>query len=254
MYFNTTNTLGIPPTPIAITSADWRTFLGRDSASMSTLPFPQYGDKIRATDPIYGEATFVLAYGVAGLQIGDAVVIGAGYTTTRALTTSRGIVGISMSANIDPTALSWFAVYGQVPGRLLAAGAALPLYTSATAGSLTTTVVATQGVTAGFSLTALAATIGTKLVGTTNGSNLLAVRDIDGLYVGCGVTGTGIPAATTVTAIGYGGLMLGTQGPPAGFVQLSANCTANGNVTGTFAHGAAFALLNLGEPVASGLG
>lgn len=254
MFYNTLNVLGVPPTPISITTADWQKFLGRDSASAGTIPLPTPGDKVRATDPIFGEVAFLLAYGVAGLQIGDAVLIGAGYATTRTVAATRGVIGISMSANTDPTALSWFAIQGQVPGRLAASAANAPLYTSATAGSLSNAVVATQGVTGAFALTALAASIGTKLVGTVNGSNLLAVANIDGLYVGAGVSGTGIAGGSTIAAIGYGGLMLGTQGPPVGFVQLSANCTATGQVTGTFSHGAAFALLNLANPVASNLG
>lgn len=254
MFYNTLNVLGIPPTPITLTTADWQKFLGRDAASAGTTPLPIPGDTVRATDPIYGECSFMLAYGVAGLQVGDTVLIGASYATTRAVAATRGVLGVSMAANTDPTALSWFAIKGQVPGRLAASAANAPLYTSATAGSLTNAVTATQGATGAFALTALAASIGTKLVGTVNGSNLLAVGNIDGLYVGAGVTGTGIAGGSTITAIGYGGLMLGTQGPPVGFVQLSANATATGQVTGTFAHGAAFALLHLAHPVAANLG
>lgn len=254
MYVNEVNILGVPPTIVSLTLADWQKYLGRDPASAGTVQLPYPGQVVTALDPIFGEAAFVLAYGVAGLQIGDAVMIGANYAATRMLAATKGLVGISMSANTDPTALSWYAIRGQVPARLAASAANAPLYTSATAGALTNAVTATQGVTGAIALTALAAAIGTKLVGTVNGSNQLAVANIDGLYVGCGVTGTGIPGGTTVTAIGFGGQMMGTQGPPVGYVTLSANATATGNVTGTFAHGAAFGLINLGHPVAANLG
>ena len=254
MFNSDNNELGVPPVVITLTTADWQKFLGRDSASANVVSLPYPGQFITALDPVWGESAFILAFGVAGLQIGDAVMIGAAYATTRTVSATRGIVGISMSANTDLAALSWFAVRGQVPARLTAAAANLPAYLTATAGSLASTVVATQQTTGAMILTALAATIGTKLVGTVNASNLLAVPNIDGLYVGGGVTGTGIPAATTITAIGYGGLMLGYAGPPPGFVQLSANATATGQVTGTFIHGAAFATVNLAHPVASGLG
>lgn len=254
MYVNEVNILGVPPTVVTLTLADWQKFLGRDPASAGTVQLPYPGQIVQALDPIYGECAFILAYGVAGLQIGDSVMIGAAYATTRMLAATRGLVGISMAANTDPTALSWFAVRGQVPARLAASAANAPLYTSGTTGSLTNAVVATQGVTGAVALTALAASIGTKLVGTTNGSNILNVANLDGLYVGAGVTGTGIPGGTTITAIGYGGLMLGLAGPQASTVQLSANATATGQVTGTFAHGTAFALINLGHPVAANLG
>ena len=254
MFVNQFNVLGVPPTPIVLTTADWQKFLGRDTASAGTVQLPYAGQVVIATDPIYGEAAFMLAFGVAGLQIGDAVMIGAAYATTRTLAATRGLVGISMAPNTDPTALSWFAVRGQVPARMAASAVNAPLYTSATAGSLSSTVVATNGVTGAVGLTALAAIIGSKVVSTTNTSNLLAVGNIDGLYVGAGVTGTGIPAATTITAIGYGGLMLGLGNTIPGFVTLSANCTATASITGLFAHGAAFALANLAHPVAANLG
>jgi len=254
MFANSFNVLGTPPTPIVLTTSDWQKFLGRDSASAGTIQLPYPGQVVVGVDPIFGEASFILAFGVASLQIGDAVMIGAGYATTRQLAATRGVVGISMSANTNTAALSWFAVRGQVPARLAASAADAPLYGSATAGSLSNAVVSTNGVTGAFAMTALAATIGTKQVSTLNGSNLLAVSNIDGLYVGGGVTGTGIPASTTIAAIGYGGLMLGVSAPPVGFVQLSANATATGSVTGTFIHGAAFALVNLAHPVAANLG
>ena len=254
MYATTENRIGTPPTIVTLTSADWSKFLGRDTNSAGTVPLPYPGQVILATDPIFGECAFMLAYGLASLAIGEAVMIGAGYAVTRTIAATRGIVGISMSANTDSTALSWFCVRGQVPAKLLAAAANTNLFTSATAGNLTTTVVATQGVTGAVSLTALAAAIGTKLVGTVNGSPNLAVPDVSGLYVGCGVTGTGIPGSTTVLAIGYGGPMLGLTGPMPGNVTLSANATATGNVTGSFIHGAAFALIQLGHPIAANLG
>lgn len=254
MFANEFNSLGVPPVPVVLTTADWQRFLGRDSASAGTAQLPYPGQIVTAVDPIFGEAAFMLAYGVASLQIGDAVMIGAGYATTRTVAATRGLIGISMSANTDPTALSWFAVRGQVPARLAASAANAPLYTSATAGSLTNAVTATQGVTGALALTALAASVGTKIVNTLNASNQLQVPNLDGLYVGMGVSGTGIAGGSTITAIGYGGLMLGTQGPQPGFVQLSANMTATAAVTATFSHGAAFALVNLGHPVAANVG
>lgn len=253
MHFIRFPGLGKPQIPVTVTTADWLKFLGRDGQS-GTPPLPQPGQVVQGYDNIWGNAEFILAYGVASLQIGDAVMIGANLATTRTVAATRGVVGISMAANTDSTALSWFAVGGIVPGRALAAAANVAMFTSATAGSLTNTVVATQQVTGAISLTALAATVTTKSVSTTSGSNLIKVADMDGLYVGMGITGTGIPGGTTITGLGLGGLMLGVASPPAGFIQVSANATATGNVTGTFANGAAFTSLHLARPVANNLG
>lgn len=254
MYYDRGHILGNPQTLVTATTADWQKFLGRDPASAGTIPMPYPGVVIEAVDPTYGAALFVLAFGVVGLQIGDAVMIGAGYATTRTVTGSRGQIAISMAANVDPTALSWFCIRGQVPARVLLAAANTNLYVGATAGSPTTAVVATQGITGLLSLTALAATITTKLVSTLNGSANVSVADMNGLYVGAGLSGTGIPGGATITALGLGGLMLGTNSPGNNVVTISANCTATGQVTGTFAHGAAFCLANAVLPVAANLG
>jgi hypothetical protein len=254
MFTVVENILGVPQLTVQITQADWKKFLGLDSSApnLNSSILGRVGTIVRAWDAIYGESVFMLAFGVASLQVGDAVTWTAGYTSIRTVAASKGLIGISMAANTDPAALSWYCVQGQVPLRLAASTIDLPLYCSATAGSLSATVVATQGVIGAFAKSALAASIGTKLVGTTNGSALLAVADLDGLYVGAGVTGTGIPGATTIAAIGQGGTMLGAQGPQNFVVQMSANATATGQVTGTFAHGAAFALAQLQFPVAQG--
>lgn len=250
MFMTQENRLGIPQTPVTMTSADWLKFLGRDGQT-GTPPLPYPGQIIRATSPIFGESMFMSAYGVAGLQIGDAVGFLNNYATVRTVAATRAVIGISMAANTDPTALSWFCIQGQVPTRALVGGL-LPLYASATAGSLTATVTAGQAAVGAFSLTALAATVTTKVCNTTSGSNLIQVPDINGLYVGMGVTGTGIPGGTTIANIGYGGLMLGWQGPPANVVQLSANATATGGATMTFAHGANFVTALLQYPCIPG--
>lgn len=253
MYMSSSNILGQPSVPVQITQADWKKFLGQDSSAPSVaLPYP--GQELTATDSIYGAATFVLAYGLAALQVGELVVIRNGYAVVRAVAGSRGVAAVSMSANTDPTALSWYCVVGAVPARVTAGAINLPMYLTATAGSPSGTVVATDQVTGAVTGTAVSATVGTKLVGTVNGSPILAVPNLDGLYVGMGVSGAGIPGGTTIASIGYGGLMLGSQGPQAQTIQMSANATATAQVTGTFAHVATFLTAILARPVASGLG
>jgi hypothetical protein len=246
-----TNILGQPQVPVQVTVADWLKFMGRDGQS-GTPPLPQPGQRLIAQDDIYGPAEFVLAYGVASLAIGEAVRIGPNYAVTRAAAGLRGMVGVAMAANTDTAALSWYCVRGQVPIRSLTAAANAPLFWSATAGAVDDGVVAGDLIFGAFAQTAGGATVDTKVCATVNGSNLITVPDLDGLYVGMAVTGTGIPGGTTISAIGVGGLMLGVQGPRAREVQLSANATATGGPTLTFAHIATYCTARLVDPFASG--
>ncbi len=252
-YATSQNVLGIPPVNVQITQADWKKFLGQDSTAPNVpLPFP--GQEMQATDPIFGSATFVLAFGLAGLQVGEMVVIRSNYAVVRGVATSRGVAAVSMTANTDPTALSWYCILGQCPARVTSGAINLPLYWTATAGSPSATVVATDQITSAFSATAVSATVTTKIINTVNGSNLVTVPNLDGVYIGQAITGTGIPGSTTVSAIGFGGTMLGAQGPTANQLQLSANCTATGSPTATFAHNATFLTALLARPAAAGLG
>lgn len=253
MFSVTSNVLGTPQIVVQQTQADWKKFLGQDSTAPS-VPLMKPGFTIEAFDGVFGLSTFVLAFGVASLAIGDVVTIGAGYATTRLTAAARGIVAVSMSANTDPTALSWFCIAGQVPAKAATVAVNLPLYECATTGSFSSTVVATNQCTGAVSVLAASGTVTTKTVQTLNGSNLLQVPDLDGLYVGQAVSGTGIAGGSTIAAIGAGGSMLGAQGPSRNYVQLSANMTATAGVTGTFAHPATFCTAFLARPVASGLG
>lgn len=251
-YLTSQNVLGQPQVPVTLTAADWAKFLGRDGTTVP-LPMMYPGMKVEAYDPVYGWAEFVLAYGVASLQIGDAVRIGAGYATTRTVASVRGMVGISMSANTDTAALSWFCVRGQVPARVAAATAAnTPLFVTATAGSLDDAVVAGDNVVGATAATAQSATVRTSVLNTVNTSTELLVGDLGGLYVGMAVSGTGIAASSVISAIGYGGNMLGVQGPKAGIVQLNNAMTATGQATITFAHPATFITAMLQYPVCTG--
>lgn len=249
-YLTTSNVLGRPQVPVVLTSDDWAKFLG---ATAAPTPFMYPGGRVIAYDPIFGEAEFVLAYGVASLQIGDAVRIGLNYATTRTVASIRGLIGISMSANTSTTALSWFCVRGQVPVRAAAAIAAdTPLFVTATAGSLDDAVVAGDNVVGAMAVSASGATVGTKVCNTVNGSTELVVPDLNGLYVGMAVSGTGIAASSTISAIGYGGNMLGVAGPKAGRITLNNAMNATGQATITFAHPATFATALVTYPVCTG--
>lgn len=256
MFTHTTDTLGQPQVSVVATSADWNKFLGRDTGAASP-PFLRAGQQLTARDGIFGQAVFVLAFGLAALTLGEAVVIRSDYSVVRAVAGSRGVVGVSMSANTSATELSWYCIQGSVPLKVTAGAAAnLPLYLTATAGSPSVTVVATDQIVGGFSATAVSATVSTKTVNTSTAGDAkqLGVPNLDGLYVGMLVTGTGIAASSEITAIGEGGLMLGAQSPAAGFVTLNNSMTATAAVTGTFLHKSTFLTALLQRPVAAGLG
>lgn len=252
MWQNSSNILGQPQVPVTITQAEWKKFLGQDSSAPS-VPLPYPGQTLIATDPIYGECEFILAYGVASLGARDAVRIGDGYATTRTTTGIRGRIAISMSANTDTAGLSWFAVRGIVPVNVAAAVAAnTPAYATATTGALDDAVVAGDTVVGATFCTAQGATIRTQTINTVNGSPLITVNDLAGLYVGMAVSGSGVPGATVISAIGLGGLMLGSQGPMNYQIQLSNNCTVTGQATGTFAHTSTIASVMLAHPTCPG--
>lgn len=253
MFKINSSNLGFPQATVQATTADWKKFLGMDSSFGGSVPQMYPGMTMTAIDSVYGESEFVLAYGVASLAIGDCVRIGAGYATTRSVASIRGRMGVSMAANTDTTALSWFCVRGQVPCNVAAAVAAnTPLFVTATAGALDDAVVAGDNVAGATAVTAQGATVTTMLVNTVNGSPLIQCANIEGLYVGMAVTGTGIPGGATISAIGQGGLFLGAQGPQNLVVQLSANCTATGSVTGTFAHPSTAITAMLSYPTCTG--
>lgn len=255
MHRPSTQILGQPQLPVIATTAEFKKFLGREGVDPPS-PMMVPGQRMKASDLFFGEGEFVLAYGVAGLQFGELVTIGAGWATTRLVAAGRGLVGVAMSANTDPTALSWFCVRGQVPARVTGGAASLPLYETATAGSASTTVVAGNQVTGAISLTAAGATVGTKTnCKTENGNTEVQVADYNMLYPGMAVSGTGIPGGATIVGIGMGGLFLGgATGVTDRTIRLSAAATANGQVTLTFAHPATFLTAALAEPVASALG
>lgn len=249
MFLITSTLLGKPQITVQQTTADWLKFLGRDGQS-GTPPMMRPGQIVEAYDGVFGTATFVLAYGVASLQIGDAVVFKAGWTTVRTVAASRGLVGISMCANTDSTALSWFCIRGMCPVRAATMAIDLPLYLTATAGSLSSSVTDNQGVAGASSVLAASGTVTTKTIQTTNGSTEIQVSNLAGLYIGQAITGTGI--SSTIAGIGQGGTMLGASGTMAGFITTAAAASATGTVTGTFAHPSTFGTAMLGYPVALG--
>lgn len=245
--------LGVPQITVQQTQADWKKFLGMDSGAADLTLRP--GKRVHAYDRIFGEAEFVLAYGVASNTIGAVCRINSDWSVTLCAAATRGRLAVSMSANTDTAALSWYAVFGHVPIAASTVAVNLPLYLVGAAGAVTSTVTATNMATGIMSVLAASGTVCTKTISTVNGSAIIKVPDTDGLYVGQAITGTGVAASSTIAEIGTGGQWGGTQTQcKLGEVRLNNNCTATGTVTGTFAHPAGYATAALAHPVAAGLG
>jgi len=109
-------------------------------AVTSTTLLHPLGTVVRAVDPTYGEGEFVYLTGLASTAVGDLVVLDQG-TTTRTVTTSRGPVGVAMSANVA-SQYGWYQVYGQAVVNVAGAVADNALvYATATSGSADDAVV-----------------------------------------------------------------------------------------------------------------
>lgn len=216
----------VPPPPIGIAAVDMP--LGH--------ALPYLGKRIRAFEPFFGGATFTLAFGVAAGTLGDLCLINPlTGLVTRGLTTQRGLMGIAIAnANTSATALSWYLIEGCAPVRSTAAAIGLPMYQSAGAGVALSTVSATNMVNNGTFAAVHNFTIPTKSCGLTNGSTDIVVPNVDGLFVGQVLTGTGAGASATITAIGYGGLYSGVAGPLPGHITVSVASTSTVQSTITF--------------------
>jgi hypothetical protein len=227
------------------------------AASWPGLYLPPLQTRARAVDPAFGEGEFMLAYGVASLQVGDFVSINpfTGAVTRTVVATRGGLMGVSMAANTDPTALSWYQVQGAAVVRCTtAASAGLPLYQSATAGTLLSTVAATGLVLGCASASATGFTLAaTKSCGLVNGSTNISVPNTEGMFVGQAVSGTGVGASAVITAIGEGGIYMGAALPLVGNITVSVASTSTTTSAVTFT-GTGFALAALAYPSSVGLG
>ena len=110
-------------------------------AVTNTSALHPLGTIVTAVDPTYGEGEFIYLTGVASTAVGDLVVIDQG-TTARTSTTTRGPVGVAMSANVA-NQYGWYQIAGQAVVNVAGAVADNALvYATATAGSADDAVVA----------------------------------------------------------------------------------------------------------------
>ena len=219
-----------------------------DSTRRHTL-----GATVPVSDPYWGGQELIyLAVPVStALKVGHAVT----WDSTNNIvalpnTAGQGVpVAFALNAVASDAAnvqYGWFVIEGRCPAYSNASVAAAALIGVVAAGQLGAVA---NGKEINNARVAIAAT-GTVVkasVATQSGSNLLrtTVGGTDGWFVGVAVTGTGIPASTTITAID----------PDNRTVTMSANATATGSVsvTGTYNDGTSFFnIVTVDRPFAQG--
>lgn len=126
-----------------------------DFASFDTTKRFPVGTVVSAYDPLYGEGDFIYLPGVASTAIGSLVnydtnsTSGAGATAlvdSDTAATMRGPVAVAMCANILTTTWAWYQIRGAAVIKAGTVAANLPVYATATAGSVDDAVVANSKV------------------------------------------------------------------------------------------------------------
>jgi hypothetical protein len=134
----------VTPAPINVSE-----YLGlQPLTATSTIQNHGPGLLIEGMDPVYGGGQYVYAVGCTGTLVGSVVLLDQyNSTTTLAVAAGRGIVAVAMSANVA-NQWGWYQIYGAVP--VLASGGTVgnPAYETSTAGTVSTTVVATNKIDA----------------------------------------------------------------------------------------------------------
>lgn len=205
---------------------------------VSTVQLMPLGRIVQAYEPLLGAGEFIYLPGVASTAVGNVVTYdlatsgGVGSTTRYVASANAGhSLAVAMSATVAST-WGWYQIGGQ--------GIALSNATHATGvvnsvGTSTVTSSATTGMSwQGTRIIVAGNSTFTKTCTSRNGSTLLIVPDFNGLFVGLGVSGTGL--TTTTIAAGSNGGPNAQGGTPggSGVINLAAAATADGTVTVTF--------------------
>lgn len=198
------------------------------------------GKHMWADDPYLGGGLFVYGKAAAALTTGACVTPGVTFWNFDKVpnTANQGFPLYFARQEFDSGDYGWFQCVGIVPamvGTGVAAGAAIGI----TAAGVLGTNAAGKQVLGAKVLVAATGTItktGTTMVGT-----ILQLPNVDGLWVGQAVSGTGVAASSTITAIDANQRT----------VTLNNAMTAVGTVTITFTY-TGFNLLLINSPFAQG--
>lgn len=197
--------------------------------------FP-FGFRVRAYEPLLGYGEFIYLAGAASVVAGDLVTYN-GFTgaTTRGAATAD--TGFPIAFAVTPVVagqFGWFQVSGNCHANNNGTAAVnSPAFQKATATIGSASVTGT-GIGGAIIATANGSTF-TKTGTTRNGSTEVYFSNLDAVYVGMPISGTGIPGGATVAA-GYNGSpnARNSSAGSATSLLLSAAATADGTVTVTF--------------------
>ena len=212
-------------------------------ATPSTTAQFSPGTVVTSSDPNHGGGRFIYAKCAAAQAVGAlCAVSGAGTTPVMTAVANTANLGVPLFvARQTFTAADqygWYQIDGLCPivsNATVAVGSSLGITAAGTAGTL---AAGKQilGVVVAASQTGTITKTGT----TTNGSKQVTVGDVDGVWVGQAVTGTGIAGSSTVASIGGNNV-----------INLNNAATATGTVTLTFTY-TGFTLVRMTAPNAQG--
>lgn len=216
------------------------------------VPLIPLGTIMTPIDPYWGGAEVIrlrIPANTAAVPVGGVAVYNNTFTYTIAPNTANlgqplafAVNAVPLNASFDQYA--WFYISGTFPafsGASVAANTATGITAAGTLGANS----AGKQVLSSRVQVAATNTVVKANCSTTSGSTKLQVPNSDGWFVGLYLSGTGIPAATTISAIDASG----TQ------VTMSAAATASGSVsvTGTYNNGTIFwNVLNANRAFAQG--
>lgn len=176
---------------------------------------------IDAVDPYFGFGRFMYGQAVAAQTPGTMVSLGNTFVATVLPATATMARNIYFAAqNFAINTFGWYQFEGMSPGTTSAAVVANTAAYIGTAGNLSATLVAGRAVL-GITIQQIGTFAITKANSQTqNGSPVIGVQNVEGLFVGLTLSGTGVAAGTILTI-----------DPSGRFITNTANSTATGSVT-----------------------
>lgn len=204
-----------------------------ETETVQNFPF---GYRVKASDPILGFGEFIYLQGVASTVAGSLVNYNP-FTGATTLNVPAANAGVPLAVAVAPTVANLFGWY-QVAGTALVANngtAAAGNVFQVGTGTISSTATAGQQVLGGARILVANGSTFTKTGTTRNGSTEVFFSNLDAVFVGCPISGTGIPGATTVAA-GYNNSPNGRNSSAGSATSLimSNAATADGTVTVTF--------------------
>lgn len=228
---------GLPIPPTAAVPQNFQTNYGgprlMETDNAQTFPF---GFRVRAFDNILGYGEFVYLQGVASTVAGSAVTYNpfTGVTTLDAATANDASPIAFAVAPCVAGLFGWYQVAGVAVAANNGTAAAGNAFRKAT-GQIGSAAVAGTQILGGAKILVANGSTFTKQGTTRNGSTEVWFSNLDGVFVGCPISGTGIPGGATVAA-GYNNSpnARNSSAGSASSLILSAAATADGTVTVTF--------------------